>query len=153
VEHGIWLMAVSRLLPWFLHQLSDAVVVRQCSWAFRFSSRLVQCLAVAVRLRCLLLVWLVGRVSGVVFGVGERLFAAWFLCCLGDETVVFMWHCSMYSSASLFGVLSLFLFGWFLRGFCSSLLLVATDFPLYVFFFHPSLLVHLARACWLIIFC
>jgi len=30
---------------------------------------------------------------------------------------------------------------------------MATDFPLFVFFFHPSLLVLLARACWLIIFC
>jgi hypothetical protein len=37
--------------------------------------------------------------------------------------------------------------------FVRASVIVATDFPLFLFFFHRSLLVHLTRACWLIIFC
>ena len=39
--------------------------------------------------------------------------------------------------------------GWFFKGFCSSRCDFGYRFPFVFIFFHPSLLVLLARACWL----
>jgi len=81
--------------------------------------------------------------------------------------LVFSWRCSSDSSdaATVVGAeaagcphqvqgLLLCFLGGFLRGFCLSRCFCGNRFPfVFIYFFHPSLLVHLARACWLIIFC
>jgi len=71
-----------------------------------------------------------------------------------DNLWAFVYICISHLLVYLLGVVCSFVLGCFLRGFCSSRCYYGNRFSLvFVFFFHPSLLVHLAQACWLIIFC